>query len=488
MVFSSHVFLFYFLPTALGLYFLTPPRGRQALLTALSYAFYGWANPWFVLLMLFSTLVDYHCGQAIVGQRRLGRWARRPPGSEATPAERKRAVTVSVVVNLALLGFFKYFVFVQQNLNWAMETFGRDGVLLFEIALPAGISFYTFQSMSYSIDLYRGHARPADNLLDFACYVALFPQLVAGPIVRYSDVAHQLSRRSHTLDKFARGAAFLIMGLGKKILLANPMAEAADMAFGAGDLLWFDAWTGAGAFAFQIYFDFSGYSDMAIGLGLMIGFNFPKNFDGPYRADSITNFWQRWHMSLSTWLRDYLYVPLGGNRHGGRRTYRNLALVMLLGGLWHGANWNFVIWGAIHGSMLGAERAIGKNPFYRGAPRVLRVLFTFAVVLITWVFFKAGMMDTGDNSSLGVALAYVADMFGAGGNSAAAHLVGSGLYDRYHLIVFGVCAFIVWGCRQSWDHARHVGALKAVALAALFVWSVAVMFTQTYNPFIYFIF
>jgi len=483
MVFSSHVFVFYFLPLVLLLYYPMPQRWKQPFLTLSSYVFYGWANPWFVFLMMFSTLNDYICGLMIAGQWNPFKTLDQPDelGFISSMKQRKVAVALSVITNLGLLGFFKYFVFVQRNIDWISRAFGGSGVEnLFLITLPLGISFYTFQSMSYSIDMYRGQAKPAKNLLDFSCYVALFPQLVAGPIVRYSDLADQLSVRSHTVDKFTRGIAFFILGFGKKILLANPMGMIADAAFDAGALSWYDAWYGTFGYAFQIYFDFSAYSDMAIGLGLMLGFTFPKNFDSPYISKSITEFWQRWHMSLSTWLRDYLYIPLGGNKLGTRRTYINLALVMILGGLWHGAAWNFVIWGAIHGVMLALERAMGKKSLYSRAPGPVRMAITFATVCISWVFFRA--------EDLPAAGRYLAAMFGFGGGNPGAKLVAATLYSWDNLIMMAIAAYIVWGCRQTWEHAKHVGWLKAVLLALLMLWSSVVMFTQTFNPFIYFIF
>ncbi|MBI2931225.1 MAG: MBOAT family protein [Planctomycetes bacterium] len=465
MVFSSTVFLFYFLTAVLAIYYLLPQKARQAFLTLASFVFYGWANPWFVPLMIASTLLDYFCGRMMTGHRQ---------------GRRRLALCLSVIGNLSILGFFKYAGFAQENLNWILQQFGRPTVEIYRVALPLGISFYTFQTMSYSIDLYRGRARPARNLLDFSCFVSMFPQLVAGPIVRYSHIAEQLSGRTHTLDKFARGIAFFIFGLAKKVLLANPMGEVADAAFDAGHLAWIDAWTGVIAYAFQIYFDFSGYSDMAIGLGLMLGFTFAKNFDSPYLADSITNFWQRWHISLSSFLRDYLYIPLGGNRKGPARTYLNLMIVMLLGGLWHGAAWNFVIWGAIHGAMLAGERIIGKTSIYGRLPRVLRVALTFAVVCVAWVFFRASDLDSAGR--------YIAAMFGVGEAAPATHLLRAVFFDPYHLTILAVCALVAWGCKQSWDHAQRIGLVKTCVLLALFTGTVAVMCTQTYNPFIYFIF
>jgi len=469
MVFSSHLFVFYFLPLALGLYYACPRRGRHLLLTVLSYAFYGWANPWFVFLMFFSTVVDYVCGLLIAGE---------PRGIPASRRRRRFAVALSAVTNLSLLGFFKYLGFVQCNLNVLLDVFGHGPVRVYEVLLPVGISFYTFQSMSYTIDLYRGHARPVRSFVDFACYVSMFPQLVAGPIVRYHEIAEQLHSRTHTMDKFARGVFFFAMGFGKKILLANPMGEMADAAFGANALAWHQAWAGVLAYAFQIYFDFSGYSDMAVGLGLMLGFELPRNFNYPYRADGLTDFWRRWHISLSSWLKDYLYIPLGGNRRGARRMYVNLAIVMLLGGLWHGAEWTFIVWGAIHGAGLILERLGGKEPVYRKAPRALRVALTFVLVLIAWTFFRA------DN--VGAAFAYVGTMFGVVRGTAVSALLNGILYSPDHVVLLAVCAGIVWRCPDTWEIVGAITRRRALAAMAVMALSAGVMFTQTYNPFLYF--
>jgi alginate O-acetyltransferase complex protein AlgI len=480
MVFSSHIFLFYFLPLVLAFYYACPPRGRQLLLALVSYAFYGWANPWFVFLMLFSTVVDYVCGQLIVGRWRLSFFASDQPAEEGLPSARQRklAVVVSICTNLGLLGCFKYLGFAQTNLNYLLEWFGHDAMRVYEVVLPVGISFYTFQSMSYSIDLYRGDARVARDFLDFACYVALFPQLVAGPIVRYRDLADQLRSRSHTVDRFARGIVFFAFGMAKKILLANPMGQVADAAFGAGALTWYHAWVGVLAYAFQIYFDFSGYSDMAIGLGKMLGFEFKRNFDLPYISQSITEFWRRWHISLSTWLRDYLYIPLGGNRRGPWRTYANLAIVMLLGGLWHGAEWTFVIWGTVHGVLLALERWNGKEPLYRRLPPPLRIGATFALVLITWVFFRA--------ESLPQAITYLGAMFGLQQAGAAAALAGALLCQPQFLLVFAACALIHLFRLDTWDIAQSLRPAKIGLAGAALASSVLILFTQSYNPFLYF--
>jgi alginate O-acetyltransferase complex protein AlgI len=485
MVFSSHLFVYYFLPLALLVYYLLPRRLKHLGLTLLSYLFYGWANPAFMVLMLTSTVIDYFCGLAIT-QRLGSRWrepiVRLAKGSPRTRAQRV-AVAVSVISNLSLLGFFKYFNFAVDNFNVMVTTLGLgdwqlDSVM--RIALPLGISFYTFQSMSYSIDVYRGDAKGLKNFVDFACYVSLFPQLVAGPIIRFSEVADQLQERSHTVEKFARGVAFVSLGMAKKILLANPCGKIADTVFDAGSALPLDAWYGVLAYSFQIYFDFSGYSDMAIGLGLMLGFVFPKNFDSPYKAESITDFWRRWHMSLSTWLRDYLYIPLGGSRKGPRRTYVNLAVVMLLGGLWHGAAWNFVIWGGFHGLLLAGERMRGKRSFFAQLPRPLRVGGTFFLVLISWVFFRA------DN--LGRAVSYLGNMFGSGPFHPGARVVDGLIYQPYYLWTFAIAAVVVWAAPQTWDWSRRLPAGKAVLAMALLWLALLTLMTQAFNPFIYFIF
>ncbi len=489
MVFSSLIFLFQFLPLALLLYYLAPKRGKHLLLTLLSYAFYGWANPLFVVLMLWSTLVDYVCGLAIAG--RLGSRWKEPIERLATKKEggtrsrkQKIALTVSIVSNLALLGFFKYFNFGIENYNQIVSALGWESAgwdTFFRITLPLGISFYTFQSMSYSIDIYRGEARGIRNFIDFACYVSLFPQLVAGPIIRFQEVDDQLRQRSHTLHKFSRGVALFMCGLAKKVMLANTSGKIADMAFesgGGGGVL--DAWFGIIAYAFQIYFDFSAYSDMAIGLGLMLGFTFPKNFNSPYLAKSITEFWQRWHLSLSTWLRDYLYIPLGGNRKGSGRTYVNLAMVMLLGGLWHGASWNFVIWGAIHGGMLGFERAQGKSSPWRRMPGWLQMLITFVIVCIAWVFFRAADLDD--------ALRYLGMMFGMVDPREGAALIQGVIYQPYYLLWMLLGAAIIWFSPQSWDFTQRLTWPKLAYLCGLAVLSVILLTTQSFNPFIYFIF
>ncbi len=466
MVFSSYLFIFFFLPLALLGYYAAPKKLRHLTLTIFSYIFYGWANPWFCLLMLFNTSVDYTNGRLM----------------QAYPAKKKLFVTLSIVCDLAILGFFKYFNFGLDNYNATMAAFGipeAQYLGFFRVVLPLGISFYTFQSMSYVIDVYRGDAKVVTNFIDYACYVSMFPQLVAGPIIRFQDVADQLHERTLTWEKFARGTAFFMLGMAKKVLLANPCGKIADTTFNTGDLSCFDAWYGAVAYAFQIYFDFSGYSDMAIGLGLMLGFVFAKNFDSPYRSKSITEFWRRWHLSLSTWLRDYLYIPLGGNRKGSVRTYINLALVMLLGGLWHGASWNFLIWGGIHGGYLAFERAQGKESIYHKLPALLQVLITFFIVLIAWVFFRADTLPD--------AWQYLKCMFG-GATPGQGEAVRGLIYNPYYVVNFILAGVTIWALPQTWDFTRRLTWPKIAWCILLFFVALTALTTQSYNPFIYFIF
>lgn len=485
MVFSSHIFVFYFLPLALLLYYAVPRRGQHVMLILLSYLFYGWANPLFVLLMFASTLTDYVSGLVISGQRPDWGDDKSIPLERGGPRSRlqKGALVATICLNLCLLGFFKYFNFGIDSYNALVASLGLDDArwqTFFRVTLPLGISFYTFHAMSYAIDVYRGDARAIRNYIDYACYVAMYPQLVAGPIIRFQDVADQLEYRTYSVEKFARGVAFFGFGLAKKVLLANPCGKVADMAFDAGSVGTADAWMGVVGYAFQIYFDFSAYSDMAIGLALMLGFVFAKNFDSPYRAQSITEFWRRWHISLSTWLRDYLYVPLGGNRKGPERTYVNLAIVMVLGGLWHGASWNFVIWGALHGALLAFERAQGKDSVYSNLPGPLKTALTFVIVCFTWVFFRA--------ETLPQAVAYCASMLGLAHSVPADGLVASVIYQPYYLGSLAAAAVVTWSFPQTWDFTRRI-TLPRAALALVLMWlALLVLTTQSFNPFIYFMF
>ncbi|MDJ0786320.1 MAG: MBOAT family protein [Myxococcota bacterium] len=490
MVFSSPTFLFLFLPAALLLYALTRRVSRtlsHLVLIGMSTLFYGWANPLFVPLLFLSAAVDYGCGLFIAraqpgaGPPDEGGPQLCPPDAPRTRSQRV-AVATSVVVNLGVLGFFKYGGFFASSVASVSAALGLGsaGEDVLRITLPLGISFYTFQSMSYTIDVYRGHARATTSAVDFACYVSLFPQLVAGPIVRFSEVADQLRERTHDAVRFARGVAFFSVGLAKKVLIANPVGALADLCFEAGTLDVVSAWIGVFAYSFQIYFDFSGYSDMAIGLGLMLGFVFPKNFDSPYRSASITEFWRRWHISLSSFLRDYLYLPLGGNREGRRRTAANLMIVMGLGGLWHGASWNFVIWGLAHGLLLAAERAYGRRALWQGLPQGARVALSFIVVSLLWVPFRA--------ADLPAALSFYAALFGLSEVAPAASLVRAVLLRPDALAILAVAGLVVWRAPQTWDWTRRLSLPRVLVALALLAVASGTLLTQQFNPFIYFIF
>jgi alginate O-acetyltransferase complex protein AlgI len=466
VVFTSHVFIFYFLPLFLLVYFNLPYLWRNAFITVCSYVFYGWWQPWFVCLMMFTTVMDFMWGKVI-------------SAPTATPARRKLALIACCVTNLSFLGFFKYYMFSVESLNRLLELVGTEAFPILRVTLPIGISFYTFHSLTYIIDLYRGHATPAKSFSDFTCFVALFPDLVAGPIIRYKTLAEQLHFREHTINRFASGITIFVLGFAKKILLANPLGHVADAVFNAANPGALDAWVGVIAYAFQIYFDFCGYSDMAVGLGRMLGFEYLKNFDAPYLAESITDVWRRWHISLSSVLRDYLYYPLGGNRKGPSRTYVNLAIVMLLGGLWHGAKWNFVAWGAYHGLFLGYERWRGKQSVYEHFPRCIRIGITFVLMLFSWVLFRA--------ENLTAARHYFASMFGFGAASRAAALLSADLYTPMSVLIMTLCAVLVFQRVQAHEWSRNPQTwLRVAFLVPLFMLALVVMFSQAFNPFLYF--
>jgi alginate O-acetyltransferase complex protein AlgI len=468
MVFSSQVFLFYFLPLALAGNYLLPIRARNLFLTLVSYVFYGWWNPWFVGLMLVSTLIDWYAGLAITA-----------PG--ASMRQRKAALACALTANLGLLGFFKYFMFAQENVNRLLELFGRQAMPIVQVALPIGISFYTFQSMSYSIDLYRGHARRARTLVDFCCFVSLFPQLVAGPIVRYQDLADQLVDRPQRGELFANGALTFMLGFAKKVLVANTLAEPATLAFDrAADLSPLAAWVGLVAYTFQMYFDFSGYSDMAIGLGKMLGFTFPDNFRAPYKSESFTQFWQRWHITLMTWLRDYVFIPLGGSREGRGKTIRNILIVFFLSGVWHGASWHFVLFGTIWGVVVAAERLTRQRCLWWFLPRPGRIACTFALWTLVFPFFRCADMHA-------VADYYRALFVGRGSELGRAMAEGALLVPAT-LVPIAIAAALAFLGRDTKELAE--AGTRRVALAGasfgLFAWGVLALFSQAENPFLYF--
>lgn len=486
MVFSSHIFIFCFLPLVLVIYYgmlaaRTSITARHSFLTCAGMVFYGWWNPWFVLLMLGTTALDYNLGRMIVNAERL----REKGGTDADVQRRKKlGVVLSVTSNLAALAFFKYTAFAIESIegvaSWLQWGHVEVPEFFRNIILPAGISFYVFQSLSYCVDLYRGHAKPAESFLDFTCFVSLFPHLVAGPIVRYGIIADQMRHRVHTVEGFTLGLTRFGFGLAKKILLADPMGAIADSAFGAGvgSLTTFASWIGIVAYAFQIYFDFSAYSDMAIGLAKTLGFYFVENFNSPYKSASITEFWRRWHMSLSTFLRDYLYIPLGGNRLGTARTYVNLMLTMVIGGLWHGASWNFIIWGAIHGGMLSFERMMGKKSFYGALPHTLKVVITFFILLITWVFFRAENFE--------VSMRYLTVMFGGGIQHATSALLEAEMLRGFNMSQFAICIVVAWFLPNTQTILHRFVLWKALFGLLLFIVAVAAMFTRGHSPFLYF--
>jgi alginate O-acetyltransferase complex protein AlgI len=462
VVFSSHIFLFWFLPLVLIVYYAAPRPAKTLVLCLFSFVFYGWWRPDFTLLMLFSAAVDFLVGLKLhrSENQRL----------------RKVLLLTSCFVNLGLLGYFKYANFGVDSLNALFAQFGMEPFLLAKITLPVGISFYTFQSMSYTIDLYRREVPVVKNPIDFLAYVSLFPQLVAGPIVRYREISDQLKERTHTWAKFATGGLYLMSGFAKKILLADTMSPVADQVFALANPTTAESWLGTFAYTLQIYFDFSGYSDMAIGLGMMIGFVFPINFDSPYKSQSITEFWRRWHISLSTWLRDYLYVPLGGNRGGAARTYRNLLLTMLIGGFWHGANWTFIAWGAYQGFWLAFERLTGKKPLYAGLPRVLRVAITMIIVMVGWIFFRAANWEE--------VVRMLSAFFGAGSGGLALTNLELDRMAITGIVVGGLVALFAPNTQELVANEKAWWWPTFVTCA--FLLAVGHMFFEAFRPFLYF--
>ncbi len=378
MIFSTPIFLFGFLPLFLAIYYLTPARHRTMTLLVASCVFYGWWKVGYLLLVLAIASLSYAVGVVATRARstELRTWS----------------VRLGVAANIAILGWFKYAYFIAGSYNDVLGRMGASvghGIELPEIVLPIGLSFLVFQSISYILDVARGDAPPANRLIDFLAFSSLFPQLIAGPILRYKDLAHQFQNRVHSLTLFTQGVCRFTTGLAMKILIADSVAPLVDRLFALQTPTMIEGWLGAIAYAIQLFFDFAGYSAMAIGLGLMLGFSFMENFDAPYISRSVTEFWRRWHISLSTWLRDYLYVPLGGNRAGALKTYRNLVLTMLLGGLWHGANWTFILWGLWHGCAMALERALGSKQRGTVWPRYVAWPLTMMFVLVGWVMFRS---------------------------------------------------------------------------------------------------
>ncbi len=372
MVFSSLIFLFIFLPVFFAGYYLTPNKYKNITALLGSYFFYAWGAPKFVVILFFSSVFDYILSQKII--------------SKST--SKKTWLTISLVMNIGLLAYFKYANFFVDQINLVLSVFGSSSIFWTKIVLPIGISFFVFQKISYVVDVYRGKEKPADHLVDFLLYVALFPQLIAGPIVRYHDIAKQLKQRVHSIEMVHQGIFRFTVGLSKKVLIANPMGTIADSIFALSilEVTSVQSWIAILAYTFQIYFDFSGYSDMAIGLGKMMGFNFLENFNAPYISKSISEFWTRWHISLSRFMREYVYIPLGGNRISNARTYINLWTVFLISGIWHGANWTYIVWGAYHGFFIMLDKMLYKKNKQRS---IIFIPITFFIVMIGWVFFRS---------------------------------------------------------------------------------------------------
>lgn len=464
MVFSSTIFLCVYLPLVLLGYYICPKKGRNLFLLIASLVFYAWGEPKYVFLMIFSILVNYIFGRLMDKHRE-------------NKKRLKLMLVLSVVIDIGLLSVFKYTDFIITNVN---AIFGANFDLL-NIALPIGISFYTFQAMSYTIDVYRNDVRVQKNLIDFGMYITMFPQLIAGPIVRYADVQDQLADRSVTTADFSEGIMRFVVGLGKKVLLANQMGAVWSEIYAlGGDVSALMAWTGAIAYTFQIYFDFSGYSDMAIGLGRMFGFKFPENFRYPYQSVSITDFWRRWHITLSTWFKEYLYIPLGGNRRGLARQALNLLIVWSLTGFWHGAGWNFVMWGLYYFVILFIEKLFLLKALDK-LPKFFRHVYALLLIIIGWVIFAS--------DDVSVLLPFLGSMFGANG--------AIGGMDVYTLLT--KAALLVICCIASTELPKKLflsaaGAmnekaaftLKSVLTIALLALSMILLIGDSYNPFLYF--
>jgi len=476
MVFSSFIFIFLFLPATFAVYGLVPRSWRNSVLFAASCFFYSWGAPQFLFILLASCAVDY-----ILSQR-----------MDATPekADKKKFLWAGLALNVGLLLYFKYANFFVDQLNGILVLSGKDQVSWLSVALPIGISFFTFQKISYLVDVYRDAARPAQSYLSYALYVSLFPQLIAGPIIRYHDVAQQLIFRDHSKRKIYSGICRFCFGLGKKVLLANGVGEVADAVFAipSAELSMQVAWLGALCYTLQIYYDFSGYSDMAIGLGRMFGFDYLENFNQPYRARNFTEFWRRWHISLSNWMREYLYIPLGGNRKGGMRLYVNLWIVFLLSGLWHGASWNFIVWGAFHGFFLSFDK-LRSRWIKLKLPPVLAILVTFVLLMVSWVLFRS--------ESLSDAWGYIQRMFMLTGPDAGVSVPTADMIidkSQLFLLLVALCfsflpipSFLrglTTGVKtaQSQKGILGVGGLSLL----IFIVAISILSTANFNPFIYF--
>lgn len=468
MLFNSYAFIFLFLPfTLLGYYWITKKNLQLWFLFLASVFFYCYWSTIYVFLLLFTVVLDFYLAKAIF--------------MTSSGSRRKFFLLTSMITNLGILGFFKYYDFFATSLNGAISLTGSSGLLpILNLVLPIGISFYTFQSMSYVIDVYRRTSDAHAHLLEFAGYVTLFPHQISGPLVRHNYIVPQLeSAKTYlfTPENFWKGCYFFIFGLSKKMLIADKLAAVVDplvvnMA-GASNA---EAWVAMLGYTMQLYFDFSGYSDMAVGLGLMMNIQFPQNFNSPYKSRSITEFWQRWHITLSSWLRDYLYISLGGNRQGTMKTYRNLFLTMAIGGLWHGANWTYVLWGVFHGSLLAVERVLKDFGWQVRGLRPAKHVLTFLLVCIGWVFFRA--------HSVGDAILWLKKVFLVGESlSWDVTLIPVKHKDRFFAAL--VLAFVfAFGTKNTWERTFKPTFGRMALLAILFV--VCLMYMGEESPFLYF--
>ncbi len=469
MVFSSLIFLFIFLVFTLAVYYILPRAARNTFLLIVSLFFYAWGEPSYVIVMILSIILNYTAGRMIAHYQ-----------SRKKIAGAKITVAVISVIDIGLLVFFKYTGFIFDNISSLFRISFPFDPFIESIVLPIGISFYTFQMMSYVIDVYRGDTEVQKNILDFGCYVSLFPQLIAGPIVQYKTVADQMKNRRENLTMFAEGVIRFVVGLGKKVLLANGVGIIWDTVAGY-DLATLPALTaliGSVAFSFQIYFDFSGYSDMAIGLGKMLGFEFLENFNYPYISKSVTDFWRRWHISLSSWFRDYVYIPLGGNRRGFAKQIRNIAIVWLCTGIWHGASWNFVLWGAWFGILLIAEKLFLLKALEK-LPRFVSHVWALFCAWFGWVIFA-----NEDLSRLGQ---YIKALFGGSGVFADGQSLW--LLSNYALLFVIAAIASTPLCKNLWKRVEAcpiAPVLRVLFVVAILVLCTAYVVSSTYNPFIYF--
>lgn len=463
MLFSSIPFLYYFLPIVLIIYFISSKKLKNLVLLVSSLIFYGWGEPKYLALMLFSIVMFYGCGLAI--------------DKSETVKQKKIWLTVSVIISIALLGIFKYADFFITNFNAVTGL----NVSLLRLALPIGISFYTFQCLSYTVDVYRGNAPAQKNLISFGAYVSLFPQLIAGPIVRYVDVANELETRTHSWDKFSLGMRRFLVGLAKKILLANQFGELVNIFRESNEKSVAFYWIYAIAFTLHIYFDFSGYSDMAIGLGRILGFNFIENFDYPYMSRSIQEFWRRWHISLGSWFRDYVYIPLGGNRVSKGRWIFNTLVVWMLTGMWHGASWNFIIWGLMYAGLLLLEKFV---PAIQKMPKALGHIYAMLFVIIGFVIFNAEDMSQ--------AWTDITGMFGLG--SVPLITEETLYYLRSYGVIFvagfvGATPLIRNSCaklEKNKTTGRIVAVAEPIVLTVILLLCTAYLVDGSFNPFLYF--